>query len=353
MSKKGIFLGYLFFVVLIIGAYFLFRKDDVNVLKQQTERQEEEIQTIVIETGDGLDEIGQKLEQNNLIKNNFIFKLYTVLAQAKNKFWPGEYQIKSGASLKELIASLTSKIGTAEKTVTITEGLTNGGIGGILQEQGIIDKESFQKAIDEAVNDASFLLQYDFLSQAVEEYKNNPLIKEKLQGYLFPDTYRFFSQTEGRIVIKKMLDNFQKKVSNQLGLVIKQSGHTFNEIVIMASLIEKEAALEQDRRLISDVFWNRIKVGWALESCASVNYILESPKTRLTFEDTRTLSPYNTYLNQGLPIGPINNPSFSSISAAAEPIENNYCCFLSTLEGKIIFSKTIEEHNRNKLIYLE
>jgi len=149
------------------------------------------------------------------------------------------------------------------------------------------------------------------------------------------------------------LDNFDQKLDAEMRKKIKESGKTILEIITMASLIEKEAALEQDRRLVSDIFWRRLKEGWALESCATVNYILGLPKKKLSYEDTRTPSAYNTYLHPDLPPSPINNPGLVSIQAAIEPLKNDYCCFLSTNEGKMIFSRTISEHNWNKELYLK
>jgi UPF0755 protein len=118
----------------------------------------------------------------------------------------------------------------------------------------------------------------------------------------------------------------------------------------MASIIEREVKNNEDRKVVSGIFWNRIKAGQPLQSCATISFILGVSKDQYSFEDTRIQSPYNTYLNQGLPPGPISNPGISSIEAAIYPAQTNYNYFLSDPEsGKTVFSKNIEEHNANKV----
>lgn len=349
MPKKGIIIGYLFFIALVIFLYFLFQK---NSPETPLTGQNAGLKTLTIEKGEGLKEIGEKLKEQGFVKNRLFFEAYALLTRVKNNFWPGEYQLGQKTSLKDLIKLLTGMPPVQEKTLTIVEGWTNKEIEKFLKEQGLIKEGDFLQALEKISQDKELLEKYEFLAEAVDSYDQNEDMAN-LQGYLFPDTYRFYQETTAEAIIRKMLENFDKKLDSQLREEIKEAGRTIHETITMASLIEKEAALDQDRRLLADIFWKRLKIGWALESCATVNYILESPKPRLTYEDTRTPSSYNTYLHPGLPPGPINNPGISSIRAVIEPLKNDYCCFLSTAEGKIIFSKTTEEHNRNKEIYLK
>ncbi len=349
MSKKGIMLGYVVFIILAIFLYFFLQTTSPEV---SLTNQELELKTFVIEKGEGLKEIGQKLKDQGFIKNSKLFEFYAFLSQARNKFWPGEYHLNTGINLKELVKTLISEPLAREKTVTLIEGWTNKETGAFLEKEELAIQDDFFTALDEISRDEEILNKYEFLPEAVEKSFVEDS-QAKLQGYLFPDTYRFYEQTTAQAIIKKMLENFDQKLDSQLRTKIKESGRTIFEMITLASLIEKEAALDQDRRLIADIFWKRLDAGWALESCATINYILGASKPRLSFEDTRTPSPYNTYLNSGLPPGPINNPGLSAIRAAIEPLENDYCCFLSTDEGKVIFSQTIEEHNRNKAIYFE
>ncbi|MFA6146509.1 MAG: endolytic transglycosylase MltG [Patescibacteria group bacterium] len=339
MEKKGIIIGYLVFVVLAIGLYFFFNHSSKPVVT------ENQVQTFIVEKGEGLNDIAAKLKDKGIISNVKMFELYAFLTNTRNKFLAGEYSLNKGMTLNDLIKSLTSQAVAQEKTVTIIEGLTNKEVGAVLEKAGLVSQTDFLAALEKMSQDQTLYSTYDFLASQPES--NN------LEGYLFPDTYKFFKDTTSEAIIKKMLDNFGKKLDDQLRADIKKSNKTIFEIITMSSIVEKEAALDQDRRLVADIFWKRLKENWALESCATINYILGTPKARLSFDDTRTPSPYNTYLHRGLPPGPINNPGLSSIRATIYPLDSDYCCFLSTSEGKIIFSQTIEEHNKNKAEYLK
>jgi UPF0755 protein len=149
-----------------------------------------------------------------------------------------------------------------------------------------------------------------------------------------------------------MLDNFNKKLSIKMREDIKKQGKTIFEIITLASIIEKEVSKEEDRKIVAGIFYKRLKQGIHLESCATINYILGNNKKQLSFEDTRVESPYNTYLNKGLPPGPISNPGIFAIKAAIYPQETDYLFFLSKPTGETVFSKTFEEHNKNKRKWL-
>ncbi len=338
MPKKGVVLGYLVFVILVVGLYFYFQSD-------RPVGQEFEPETFIIEKGEGLKEIADKLKGEGLIKNNKIFEVYVFLRNVRSNFWPGEYHLSPNMSLKDIVGILTSQRLAPEKTMTIIEGWTNKEIAAGLAKEGLVIEDDFFTALEEINKSEDLLTNYPFLADRPTG--------AGLEGYLFPDTYRFYEETTAHAIIGKMLENFGQKLDAQLRSEISQQGRTIFEIITMSSLVEKEAALDQDRRLVADIFWKRLDIGWALESCATINYILGAPKTRLSFEDTRTPSPYNTYLHRGLPPGPINNPGLSAIQATIGPLESDYCCFLSTPEGKIIFSRTMEEHNLNKANYLK
>jgi len=352
MKKNGVFLSYLILIVLILFLYFRFNSGQLITKEEpinSAENASSEEKHFVIEKGDGLKEITAKLKEQGIIKNEIFFQANAFLSNVRNKFLPGEYVLSEEMSLKNLFSILSTFPLAEERTITIIEGWDNKKIALYLEENNLISQDDFFEALSVLSMDTDFLSLYEFLPKNVDRSK----VSEIFQGYLFPDTYRFYQETTAQAVIKKMIDNFTQKLDEELIVEAKKSGRTIPEIITLASLVEKEAALDQDRRLVADIFWSRIRDNWALESCATINYILGGPKERLSFEDTRTPSLYNTYLHPGLPPGPINSPSLSSIRAVVYPLENNYCCFLSTPEGRIIFSQTIEEHNRNKQIYLQ
>lgn len=179
------------------------------------------------------------------------------------------------------------------------------------------------------------------------------------EGYLFPDTYRVFASSTPAEVVQKMLDNFDAKVTPDLRAAIVQQGKTLKDIVIMASIIEKEAGIDysqgddRDARIISGIFWNRLKIGQALESDATVAYALRNTKTKSSGLDFNVDSPYNTYKYPGLPPGAISNPGLIAIKAAIYPLASDYYYFLTTPDHQIIYARTYAEHLQNRAKYLK
>lgn len=173
--------------------------------------------------------------------------------------------------------------------------------------------------------------------------KNNFLeLAQEKEGYLFPDTYMFYSTDTEIAIIKKMADNFLQK-----------AGKVRPEIVIMASILEKEANNLKDRKIISGILWKRMEEDMRLQVDATLNYINGKTSAQMTQSDLATSSPYNTYVRYGLPPTPICNPGLDSIQAALEPTETEYWYYLSDSSGKMHYSKTFEEHKANKAVYLQ
>jgi UPF0755 protein len=175
-----------------------------------------------------------------------------------------------------------------------------------------------------------------------------------LEGYLFPDTYRIFNQAPVLDVIEKMLGNLDAKFTPMMRADIARQGRTIYQVITLASIIEKEVRIAEDRKIVSGIFWNRLAIGQALGSDATLSYILGDKDAAHSIEQTKIDSPYNTYHYAGLPPGPICNPSLDAIIAAIYPAATDYYYFLTDPKsGKTIFSKTLEEHNRNKQKYLK
>ena len=188
--------------------------------------------------------------------------------------------------------------------------------------------------------------------------KDKP-VNRGLEGYLYPDTYRIFASSSPSGLVEKMLSNFDRQLTDKMREDIKAQGKTIYEIVTMASILEKEAPINytdndnRDARIISGIFWRRIEAGQALQSCATLAYILGVNKARYTTADTKIDSPYNTYKYRDLPRGPISNPSILAIEAAIYPLSTSYNYFLTPAgSNKIIYSNTYAEHLRNKSKYL-
>jgi len=208
----------------------------------------------------------------------------------------------------------------------------------ILVREGLSVKE-----INAQLKKSGFLLDGSFLKKGKQH-----------EGYLFPDTYRMYRDFTADDLIKKMRSNLDRKLTGDLREAIKDSGHTTGEIIIMASILEKEVRTEADMKIVSGIFWDRLKINHALQSDATLSYVLDSGKTAHSYEETQIDSPYNTYKYPGLPPGPISNPGLKAIRAAIYPTYTDYNYFLTRPDtGETIFSKTLEEHNAAKAKYLK
>lgn len=311
----------------------------------------------VIAKGEGVNEISQHLEEQNFIKNKFVFETYVWIEKVRGKFQAGEHKLRQNMRIWEVVSALTSAGETNERDIKILEGWNNQEIGNYLESEGVVGKVVFLGVI---ANYESGLNRYDFLLDRPKGAAST------IEGYLFPDTYRIYKEIpsefldEGKDknyvmaehIIKKMLENFDQKLTPDLRAEIVRQKKTIFEIVTMASIIEKEARGD-DMAMVADIFWRRIGEKIPLQSDATVNYATGKYETQPSAEDLEVDSPYNTYKYRGLPAGPIGNPGLEAIRAAIYPKANNYWYFLHTKDGQTIYSRNFEEHKANKLKYLQ
>lgn len=195
----------------------------------------------------------------------------------------------------------------------------------------------------------------EILAERVPDFNAALFVRlaEEDEGKLFPDTYFIFPGEQADTVHKMLRDNFDKQIIDEdIVAAVEASGHSLEELLVMASILEKEAAKMEDRRLIAGVLWERIERGMPLQVDAVFPYIMGKNTFELTLEDLQFDSPYNTYKNKGLPPGPIGNPGLNAILAAATPIKSDYLYFLSDYSGAFHFSMTYEQHLRYKAQYL-
>lgn len=304
-----------------------------------------ETKAVTIVSGTGVKLIAQQLQDDGVIAHPFVFELTAALDGARSSFQAGTFTIPAHASVSKVIDQLTAKPDADEVTVRIPESATAKEIATLLDSAGVIDAASFLAAV--ATTDSRSVAPdstYDFL-------RDKPATAS-LEGYLFPDTYRFFKRASAAHVVKKFLDTFEAKVAATVLSDIRASGHTVFEAVTMASIVDREVRTDTDRRIAAGIFWKRIQIGMALQSDATVNYVTGKQALQPTNVDLSTSSPYNTYQNRGLPPGPIGNPSLSAIRAVANPQASPYLYFLHKPDGATVFSKTFEEHVANKEKYL-
>jgi UPF0755 protein len=228
-----------------------------------------------------------------------------------------------------------------ELTVTIPEGWSLDDIESAFEEMGLFERERFQEAV--VMGDA---------------YRDYPLLAPLLDdtildGYLFPDTYRIFPASTPETIVRRMLDNFHRRVTPEILEEITRQGRTLHEVLTLASIVQHESASDEEMAAVAGVFWNRLQIDMRLESDATVNYVLGTSKLQPTFADTEVDHPYNTYENQGLPPGPIGNPGLPAIVAAVSPAEHEYLFFLHKPSREIVLSRTFAEHLASKARYLD
>lgn len=337
------------FILFVLGTFYLVQ--GVYLPKNSTSQIEK---LFLIERGQGVKEISVNLEKKSLIKDKNFFNIYILLKGKTKKLQAGEYLISPSMTIPEITEKFVLGEIVKEK-ITIIEGWNIGDIAWYLENKGMFQAEELFELIGFPMIDYSkttdlpkpknFSQEYDFLK---DKPKNLGL-----EGYLFPDTYYIDRGVAIEEIIRVILDNFDKKLTADLRREISDQGKTIFEIIITASLIEKEVRIIEDKKIVSGILWKRLKNGIPLQVDATIAYITGKKTTRISKEETQIDSPYNTYKYQGLPLGPISNPGFESILASVYYENSDYLYYLSTPEGETIFSRTLEEHNIAKAKYLK
>jgi len=303
-------------------------------------------QVFIVNKGETIKQIADNLKKESLIRSAFYFK-YNIWKNKLN-IKAGEYLISSKLSAKEIIKILTAGNALSkEKSITIIEGWDINDISNYFEKNNYFLNNNFADLAKNKLSHWRFKTpKPDFLKQAPAS--------ADLEGFLFPDTYRLFQDAVVEDAIIKMLNNFGNKLTLQMRQDIVNQDKTIFQIITMASLVEKEVRSISDMQIVSGIFWNRIKNNQALQSCATLAYVLGEKKLQYSIEDTKINSPYNTYQNLGLPPGPIANAGLNAIKAAIYPKYTDYNYFLSRPDtGETVFSKNFEEHNKNKAKYLK
>ncbi len=294
----------------------------------------------LVERGRGVKEIGARLQKENLIRSQFWFKVYVWIENQSPNLQAGEYALSPSMNIPQVVDMLTGgKIIPNEAQLTFPEGFTIGQIKARLIEAGVAAADSFDNG---KIN--GFQVQYKFLSGVSPE--------AGLEGFLFPDTYRFKKDIKKEEIVKRFLDNFDHKLTPAWREEISRQGKTIYQIITLASIVQQESLNEQEMPMIAGIFYNRLNQGILLQSDATVNYATGKKSRQASADDIKINSPYNTYLYTGLPPTPICNSGIEAIKAAIYPQTSDYFYFLHPLNSQAVYSKTLEEHNRNKAKYL-
>ncbi|MBQ8579039.1 MAG: endolytic transglycosylase MltG [Clostridia bacterium] len=309
----------------------------------------DEVVSVVIEEDMTAEDVAQLLYDNGIIKYPTMYELFVRLKDESTDYLIGEYEISPSMNYGDLNDTFTYIANTREQVViTIPEGYTVDQIIDLMLANGIGTREGFVDAINNYAFEG-----FRFIDELGEL---DPEREYRLEGYLFPDTYYFFKDSSEEAVIYKFLQNFEKKVSDEYYERAEQLGMTMDDVITLASMIQAEGVTMTDFENISSVFHNRLDHAkdypW-LQSDATLQYILDKRKTALTADDLKIDSKYNSYLYPGLPPGSICNPGMDAISCALYPAETDYYYFLADGKGNTYFSKTNEEHEELKKLYLQ
>ncbi|MCF6138315.1 endolytic transglycosylase MltG [Pseudalkalibacillus berkeleyi] len=295
-----------------------------------------ETQSITVKPGQSLREVAEVLHNKKLIKNKQIFLLYGSIRKLDSQIKQGTHEIPGSETIPRVYEELTTSPMEDGVEVTFPEGFTVEQIADRLEKNKLINRAAFVKLVQTGEGISHPL---------VKEIKKQKGMKYLLEGYLFPDTYSFPKKSSEKAIIEKMLTRFQQ-VREEIAPEDKIS---LNEWVTLASIVEKEAVVDKERELIAGVFHNRMEDEWRLQSCATVQYVLDKPRERLLYKDLETKSPYNTYIHEGLPPGPISNPGKQSLLASNNAKNHNYYFFVVKGDGsgEHHFSKTFKEHQKH------
>lgn len=288
--------------------------------------------SFTVASGDGTLAVASDLGEAGIIDHEKVFSFYAMAAGYDGQWQTGTFEVKKGMGYAEICELLTTPQLSGVR-VTIPEGKQVRQMAKILESSGICSADAFM----EAANTHAF--DYPFLEGIEHE---NPL-----EGYLFPDTYYFEKDTNPDEVIEAMLDGFAENLYKQEYLDrAKELGYTFDEIIILSSIVESEASSREDRENVAGVFFNRLNNPnyTKLQSCVTVEYAMGVKKSIISYQDTLIDSPYNTYMYPGLPVGPICCPGTDSVEATLYYADNDYYYFQSDETGKLHFAETYKEH---------
>jgi len=306
------------FIFIQVGPYSKNNKNDIK---------------IEIPKGASVNTISDILYENKLIKNKVIFKAVAKLSNKTPSFKAGKYLLNQTYSNNDIVNLLASgKTYQDGIKITIPEGSTSKEIVDLLIKNKLGNKDAYEELIN---NPKEFYKQFSFLDE-------KDIIS--LEGFLYPETYYFDKDSSEKEILGKMLSAFDNEYNDNLKKKQKEMKMTLEEVINLASIVEKEAVLDEDRPIIASVFYNRLKIDMPLQSDATIQYIFEKRKQIVTYKDLEIDSPYNSYKNKGLPPTPISNPGIKSIEAVLNPADTDYLYFVAKMDGGNNYSTNYKDH---------
>lgn len=282
---------------------------------------------VVIREGDGVNEIARRLAAAGVVRNALLFRAWARWSGRDRALQPGTYRFPTATGVPDVLARLAAGIDPVE--ITVPEGLTVREITGLVAGRGLASRDD----IACLASDPEFLLAAGVPGP-------------QLEGYLFPDTYRFAPTVGAGEILETMVRRFHERFDADRHRRAAELGWTVNQVLTLASIVEKETGKPDERPLVAAVFANRLRIGMPLQSDPTVIYGIPDFGGDLTRADLTRATPYNTYVVRGLPAGPIANPGLAAIDAVLTPARSAALYFVSRNDGSHEFSETLAEHNR-------
>ncbi len=348
---------YLISILIVISSVYALITFAYNEYLKPVDARSEELIDVEIPSGSSLSKISEILYEKGLIRNKTVFKLFVDLSDNTSKLRAGKYKLSPSMSMAQIMDELLSNNAAVPTVkITIIEGWDIRRMAKYL-----VEEKGFDFTEEEFINAARVenFTEYVFLQEIPEERRNGDGDIIALEGYLFPDTYIVYEDAKPEDIMRKMLDQFEKVFDDAMKQRAEELGMTIDEVVTLASIIQREARKTEEFPKISAVFHNRLNKGMNLESCATVQYIINENRWTLTEEEMRIDSPYNTYINSGLPIGPISSPGRLALTSALNPYEEFmdpnrpylYFVLKNPDTGEHAFNYSYQEHLRDKAKY--
>ena len=334
--KSKLSIGFLIIVILsVIFGYFFIKSYDPAYNINITETTH-----VSIQSGMSTTDIANMLVENGLIKNPTLFKLKSKLLGFDGKYQAGSFDLSASMGMQDIMVSLMDAKRESIR-ITIPEGYNIKQTVEILSKDLEIDQTSFMQLLANGNFDYRFL-------------EGIPNGENRLEGFLFPDTYDFFVDSTADEIINKMLSKFDAVFEDEYYDRTKELGLSVKELVTIASLIEEETKTAKERPIVSSVVYNRLDIDMKLQFCSTVLYALGEQKSRLLYSDLEIDSPYNTYMYEGLPKGPISSPGKACIEAALYPAETDFLYFVLKGDGsgEHNFAENSTDFNNYKEDYL-
>jgi UPF0755 protein len=326
-------------LVLAVAIVFTSQRALSHYLDQAAESRDTEPVTFTVHSEETPESVGERLEEQGIIRSGWYFQMRMRLGSSDAQLSPGQYELSPSMAVSEIIDEITTTGRSGTVTVRFQEGWRTEQYAEHLVDSGLLETtEEFMEVVTEAQWD------FDFLATRPAD--------ADLEGYLFPDTYEFHGDATPEEIITILLETFESRVPPELRERAEDLGYNFHNVITIASIVEREAVIADERPVIASVFYNRMDETMPLQADPTVQYVVGEPGNwwpEITQDDINRMASHNTYQRPGIPPWPIANPSLASIEAALEPADTEYLFFVATGDGSGAhrFAVTYEEHQQN------